>query len=138
MNSALRLTAIGVAVALGGCSTVMEAQRPPATNLNKFAFGEKRLDVVAQVGPALSTVQDGDSSCDIYKLYTSGTSKVGKGAIIFTEAAADVFTAGLAEAVLTPGEAMSKSKQHSVFFCYDKDSKLLTIKDSGKPVTLLK
>ena len=126
----------GVSVLSSGCSTVMEATRPAGTNLSKFVIGEKRIDIVADIGPALSTIQDGDSSCDVYKFHTKGTNGYGKTGIIVTEAAADFFTLGLAEVVLTPAEAVSDAHAHSVMFCYDAQNKLAVLKDAGKPVDL--
>lgn len=121
-------------LALGGCSTVMEANRPAAVNLHKFYIDEKRFDVVANVGAPLASDKDGGRSCDVYKLYTHGVSDVGKGAIIVTEAAADVFTLGLFEVLATPGEAATKSKAHPVLFCYDTDGKLASVTEAGQLV----
>jgi hypothetical protein len=122
------------ATTLGACSTVMEANRPAAVNINKYGLGEKRLDVMSKLGAPVSTVRDGANSCDVYQLYTKGTSKAGKVGIIFTEAAADVFTLGLAEVVATPTEAATKSHTHTVLICYDADEKLVSMRDEGKTV----
>jgi hypothetical protein len=123
----LKLIWFAGVVTLGGCSTVMEANRPPSVNLHRFAAGERRFDVVADVGAPIASEKDGAKSCDIYKLYTQGVSDAGKGAIILTEAAADFFTVGLAEALTTPGEAMTKSKLHTVLFCYKDDGRLTSV-----------
>jgi hypothetical protein len=132
MRKALSLFVLtAMAAAVTGCSTVMEAERPAATNLNKFAIGERRVDVIADVGPPLSTIEDAGKSCDVYKVHTKGTNAVGKAGIILTEAAADVFTLGVAEAVLTPAEAASKAGLHTVMFCYDSDQKLASLRDAG-------
>lgn len=123
---------------LGGCSTVMEAERPSAVNLDRFAPGQKRVDVVAQIGTPQGQVKDGELGCDVYKLYTKGTSKAAKGGIIVTEAAADVFTLGLAEAVLTPAQGLTKSHLHTVMFCYNGEERLASIRDQGLPRNLAK
>ena len=115
-----------------GCSTVMEAERPSATRLDQFSIGERRVDVVAKIGAPTGTVDDDAGlTCDIYKLHTKGTNAAGKTGIIVTEAAADFFTLGLAEAVLTPVQAASKAGLHTVLFCYDGTQNLKRIRDSG-------
>ena len=129
---------VWVALALAGCSTVMEANRPSAVNINQYKVGDKRIDVVARLGAPLSTMKDDARSCDVYKLYTKGTSKAGKVGIIFTEAAADVFTLGLAEAVATPAEAATKSNSHTVLICYDSSESLVSIRDEGRVVAVAK
>ncbi|MDB5483808.1 MAG: hypothetical protein JWO83_4861 [Caulobacteraceae bacterium] len=127
-----------LALLVGGCSTVMEATRPAGTNINKYVMGEKRIDVVADLGAPLGNIKDGENSCDVYKFHTKGTNGYGKTGIIFTEAAADFFTLGLAEVVLTPAEAASNAHAHSVMFCYDDQNKLITLKDAGKEINLTK
>ncbi len=90
--------------------------------------------MLSRLGSPTSSVQDGINSCDVYKLYTNGVSRVGKGAIIATEAAADFFTLGLAEVVATPGEAATKNKLLTVLVCYAPDQTLVSITDEGKAV----
>ena len=121
---------------LTACSTVMEANRPAAVNLSSFTIGEKHLDVVARLGAPQTSEKDGDKTCDVYKLYTKGTSKSGKGAIIVGEAAADVFTLGLFEVVATPGEALTKSNTHVVLFCYSPDNVLISVTDEGRKISV--
>ena len=134
-----RSAALGslVAIMLGGCSTVMEAQRPDPVDLHRYAVGQRRIEVLSRLGPPASTLQDGPNSCDVYKLYTNGVSRVGKGAIIFTEAAADFFTLGLAEVVATPGEAATKNKLHTVLACYAPDQTLVSLMDEGRTIMTL-
>ena len=133
MQKLVRLPAIvALAVAATGCSTVMEANRPAATNLSRYALGESRVDIVAKMGMPSGSVKDGEHTCDVYKVYTKGTSAAGKGAIILGEAAADFFTLGLAEAITTPGEAVSKANMHTVLFCYGSDGNLAQLKDEGR------
>jgi hypothetical protein len=110
----------------------MEANRPQAVNLHKFAVGDKRIDIIAKVGSPTSTEKDGDKSCDVYRIYTHGVNRAGKGAIIVGEAAADLFTVGLFEVVATPTEAATKAKQHTVLFCYSDQATLQLIRDDGK------
>ena len=118
---------------LSGCSTVMEANRPAPVSLAKYTPGEKRVDVISTLGAPKTTVKDGDNSCYVYELYTSGNSKSQKTAVILGEAGADLFTAGLFELVATPAEAATKSKPHTVLMCYANDA-LVAVKDEGKAV----
>lgn len=120
------------AIVLGGCSTVMEANRPAAVNLKKFAVGDKRIDIIAKLGTPTSTEKDGEKACDVYSLYTHGVNRAGKGAIMVGEAAADFVTAGLFEVVATPAEAASRAKKHTVLFCYSGGNALQLIRDDGK------
>ena len=85
---------------LFGCSPVMEATRPNPVDIGQLAVGESRAEAEAELGPPVCTITDRGKSCDIYKLYTHGLNGVEKGAIAVGEAAADVFTLGLAEVVL--------------------------------------
>jgi hypothetical protein len=116
---------------IGGCSTVMEAERPSATNLSEFSSGQRHVDVVAKLGTATGKVDDAGLSCEVYKLHTKGTNMAGKTGIIVTEAAADLFTLGLAEVILTPAQAASKAGVHTVLFCYDGTDTLHKIRDAG-------
>lgn len=130
-------TIVIAAISLGGCSTVMEANRPAPVNLHRFSVGQRRFDVLSAIGAPVASDKDGVYSCDLYKLYTHGTSAVGKGAIIAGEAAADVFTLGLFEVIGTSGEAATKSKIHTVMFCYSGEGTLAYAKDNGNPVPLI-
>ncbi len=113
----------------------MEANRPDPVDLKEFGIGEKRIDVLAKLGSPASSVPDSSNSCDIYKLYTHGPGRGGKTAIAVGEAAADVFTLGLAEVVFTPVEAGTKSGKHTVLFCYDNGDKLVSVRESEMRVS---
>src|ERR1700751_5508065 len=108
----------GAALALGGCSTVMEANRPQAVNLKKFAIGEKRIDIIAQLGTPTSSEKDGERSCDVYSLYLHGENRPVKAPFIAGEPAADLVPVGVFEVIAPPAEAASKNKKHTVLFCY--------------------
>ena len=112
----------------------MEATRPDPVDLSKFVPGEKRTNVLAEVGPPIASENEGGNSCDIYKLYTRGPGSVGKGAIAAGEAIADVLTLGLSEIVLTPTEAATRNSKHTVVFCYTPDEALLSVKESHTSV----
>jgi len=75
------------------------------------------------------TESDG-ASCDNYQLYTKGYGAGGKIPIAVAEGAADVFTLGLAEALLTPTEGATKNEKHPVTFCY-KHEDLARITQAG-------
>ena len=122
--------AFTVLALLSGCSPVMEATRPTPVDTSQFAVGETRLQIVEAIGAPTANVKDGDQSCDVYKLYTRGPGGVGKGAIAAGEAVGDVLTLGLTEIVFTPIEGGTRNARHTVTFCYDKESKLVSLNDS--------
>ena len=116
---------------LGGCSTVMEYNRPAPTSLDGITLGQQRIDIISHIGVPTTSVKNGDDSCDVYKLFTKGPTGAAKGAVILGEGAADFFTLGLAELALTPAEAATKSHPHTVLFCYSPDEKLVSLRDEG-------
>ena len=102
-----------------GCSVVMEATRPAPVRLAQFNNGESRDDVIAKLGAPVTTTTDADgASCDLYPLVLSGYGAAGKASIAFGEVVADFFTLGIAEAVATPTEAITRNKKTPVWFCY--------------------
>lgn len=110
-----------------GCSVYMEATRPTPVDLSQFDVGQTRDSVLESLGSPQSTVTESDgASCDIYDLYTKGYGAGGKIPIAVAEGAADFFTLGLAEIVLTPTEGVTKNEKHPVTFCY-KDQKVVRI-----------
>jgi hypothetical protein len=130
----IRIQVVSLCTILAACSPVMEANRPDPIDLKQFTPGEKKFDVLAQIGSPVASAPDSGLSCDIYKLYTRGPEAVGKGAIAAGEIVADIFTIGLAEVVFTPVEAATKNSKHTVLFCYDQDSKLVSVKESDAHV----
>lgn len=127
MRNVVTTGALALALGLGACGPVMEAQRPDPVDLSQFKPGEKRIEVVKIVGVPPATVADGANSCDVYQLYTHGPSSGGKAAAAFGEGVTDVFTLGLAEVIWTPTEALTKNSLYTVTFCYDKDAQLLKV-----------
>lgn len=124
------VVALALAVTMSGCGPVMEARRPDPVDLSQFKPGEQRFDVVKVLGAPTTSVPNGSNSCDIYKLYTHGPSSAGKAAYAFGEGVTDVFTLGLAEVLWTPVEAGTKNSLYTVSFCYDKDSKLVSVQEA--------
>jgi hypothetical protein len=125
---------LGAALALlflGGCSTVMEANRPVPVSLNQYRVGEPRMDVISTLGAPEGTVQDGGNSCDVYKLYTKGDNSGQKAAVILGEAGADLLTLGLFEVVATPVQGATKSHLHTVLVCYSPQGTLISMRDEG-------
>jgi len=115
------------------CSVYMEATRPTPVDLNEYQEGMTRDAVLEKLGAPDTTAAESDgTSCDFYKLYTRGYGAGGKIPIAIAEGAADVFTIGLAEIVLTPTEGVTKNEKHPVTICY-KDQKLARITGEGKP-----
>jgi hypothetical protein len=89
---------------------------------------------MSELGNPVASTPDGDRSCDIYKLYTHGPNGAGKGVLAAGEAVADVFTLGLTEVLFTPVEAATRNSKHTVVFCYDGGSKLVSVKESDTHV----
>jgi hypothetical protein len=105
----------------------MEATRPTPVDLTEFQEGATRDSVLEKLGSPQSTATESDgASCDFYKLYTKGYGAGGKIPLAVAEGAADFFTLGLAEVVLTPTEGVTKNELHPVAFCY-KDQKLARV-----------
>jgi outer membrane protein assembly factor BamE (lipoprotein component of BamABCDE complex) len=120
------------ATSISGCSVYMEATRPTPTDLNEFPVGMTREQVVAKLGAPDTTANGSDwETCDYYKLYTRGYGAGGKIPIAIAEGAADFFTIGLAEIVLTPTEGVTKNEKHPVEFCYHGQQLARIITDTG-------
>jgi hypothetical protein len=121
MNRTLRSVVLGgfffALIGLGaGCSVVMEATRPAPVRLAQFKPGESRDSVVEKLGQPVTTTTDADgANCDLYSLPLSGYGAAGKASIAFGEVAADVLTLGIAEAVSTPTEAITRNKKTPVW-----------------------
>jgi hypothetical protein len=125
-----RVIMLGGLVLIAGCSVYMESNRPTPVKLADYESGQSRESVIGRLGaPASSTQYPGGNSCDLYQLYTKGYGTGGKVATAVVESAADVFTLGLAEVVLTPTEAATKNELHPVKFCYH-DQKLTMVSDN--------
>jgi len=118
---------------VSGCSVVMEATRPTPVDLEKFHPGDSRSSVTQELGSPVTTSKGaGGTSCDLYLLYTKGYGVAGKAPIAVGELAADVFTIGLAEIVLSPTEAVTRNEKRTVWFCYQNDALLsVTVKSAG-------
>jgi len=118
---------------MAACSVYMESTRPTPVDLNDFQEGISRDAVLEKLGAPDNTAAESDgTSCDFYKLYTRGYGAGGKIPIAVVEGAADFFTLGLAEVVLTPTEGVTKNEKHPVTFCYS-SQKLVRVIGEGKP-----
>lgn len=119
---------------LAGCSVYMEATRPTPVDLAKFQPGDTHDSVVERLGTPRSTASEADgASCDFYELYTHGYGAAGKVGIAVVEGAADFFTLGLAEAISTPAEGVTRNETYPVTFCY-RDQKLARISEGGQVI----
>jgi outer membrane protein assembly factor BamE (lipoprotein component of BamABCDE complex) len=134
MKSALSVCAtLLLANHLAACSVYMEATRPTPVDLNEYQKGMTRDAVLEKLGaPENSATESDGTNCDFYKLFTRGYGAGGKIPIALAEGAADFFTLGLAEVVLTPTEGVTKNEKHTVTVCY-KDQKLTRITGEGQP-----
>ena len=118
---------------VSGCSVYLEATRPTPVDLEKFHPGDSRSSVTQELGSPVTTSKGaGGTSCDLYLLYTKGYGVAAKAPIAVGELAADVFTIGLAEIVLSPTEAATRNEKRTVWFCYQNDALLsVTVKSAG-------
>ena len=113
------------------CSVYMEATRPTPVDLDEYQVGQSRDSVLERLGSPTGSAKEGDGAdCDFYQLYTKGYGAGGKIPISIAEGAADFFTLGLAEVVLTPTEGVTKNEKHPVAFCY-KDAKIVRVNSDG-------
>jgi hypothetical protein len=118
---------------MAACSVYMEATRPTPIDTSDYPTGMTRDEVFTKLGPPYNTAtESGGATCDYYKLYTRGYGAGGKIPIAVTEAAADVFTGGLAEIILTPTEGETRNEKHPVAFCYV-NQKLVRVTLEGTP-----
>lgn len=118
---------------IAACSVYMEATRPTPIDTGDYPAGMTRDEVITKLGPPYNTMIESDgATCDFYKLYTRGYGAGGKIPIAVTEAAADVFTGGLAEIILTPTEGETRNEKHPVAFCYV-NQKLVRVTFEGMP-----
>jgi hypothetical protein len=131
------LWSVGAVLLLAGsmaaCSVYMEATRPTPIDTSDYPAGMTRDQVITKLGSPYNTMIESDgATCDFYKLYTRGYGAGGKIPIAVTEAAADVFTGGLAEIILTPTEGETRNEKHPVAFCYV-NQKLVRVTFEGMP-----
>jgi hypothetical protein len=118
---------------IAACSVYMEATRPTPIDTGDYPTGTTRDEVITKLGPPYNTMTEPDgATCDYYKLYTRGYGAGGKIPIAVTEAAADAFTGGLAEIILTPTEGETRNEKHPVAFCYV-NQKLVRVTFEGMP-----
>jgi hypothetical protein len=110
---------------VSGCSVYMESTRPTPIDLARFNPGDSRTSVTEQLGAPVTTSKGaGGTSCDLYLLYITGYGNAAKVPIAVAEGAADFFTIGLAEIVLSPTEAATRNEKKPVWFCYQNDALL--------------
>jgi hypothetical protein len=132
----LRLKPLVLLCAISGCSVYMEATRPTPTDLEKFHPGDSRTSVMEQLGSPVDTSKGaGGNSCDLYLLYLRGYGTAGKVPIAVVESAADFFSLGLAEIVLSPTEAVTRNEKRPVWFCYQNDALLSVTPKSAESAT---
>lgn len=112
----------------------MQVTRPTPVDIKQFATGQKRDLVREQLGaPYEAETETDGEQCDTYALYTKGYGDEVKIPIAMTEAAADAFSFGLAEIVLTPVEFKTRNSRYPVTFCYQED-RLASVTESNSPL----
>src|SRR5690242_8623617 len=88
---------------MGGCAVYMAAHQPDAKDLSVLSIGQPRARLIAEFGPPVNTQVANGVRTDIFT-FTQGYSSAEKAGRAVFHGAADVFTAGLWEAVGTPTE----------------------------------
>lgn len=108
---------------VGGCSPYMEATRPTPVDLSTFTPGESRDSIIEQTGAPVTTTKDSQgNTCDLYLLYITGYGNPVKVPLAILEGAADFFSGGLAEIILSPTESITRNEKKRVWFCFKNDS----------------
>jgi hypothetical protein len=106
-----------------GCSPYMEATRPTPVDLSQFTPGQSRRSVLEQTDVPVTTTKAADGeSCDLHLLYLHGYGTAAKVPIAILEGAADFFSIGLAEIILSPTESLTRNEKKPVWFCFKNDS----------------
>jgi hypothetical protein len=133
-NLPLVVAAAFFAVSLTGCSVVMAVKQPTKKNLEVLKPGTERDLVIAELGkPVLTEDIPGGGKKDVFT-FVQGYTKGAKASRAVFHGVADLFTAGLWEAVGTPIEASFDGKKITVRVIYGpaelvKESTVLSITD---------
>ena len=103
---------------LNGCSVFMAAKQPGYKNLSVLTVGNRRADVVAELGaPVLSEEKDGKKKDVI--VFRQGYSKGNKTSRALFHGVADIFSLGLWEIIGTPTEIIADGRDVRVEVFYD-------------------
>lgn len=121
---------------VSGCSPYMEVTRPTPVDLAKFTPGQSRLSTLEQTGAPVTTTTDAQGvTCDLHLLYITGYGTPVKVPIAVVETAADFFTLGLAEIIMSPTESLTRNEKKRVWFCFKNDSLSSVTVESSKTET---
>ena len=123
----MRIGAVLIAAfPLGGCAVYMAANQPGEKNLALLSPGTPRNLIVSEFGTPVTTELKGGARHDVIK-FTQGYSTGARAARAIAHGAADVFTAGLWEAVGTPVEGTFNGDQMSAEVVYDASDKVAQV-----------
>lgn len=111
---------------LCGCSVYMAANQPGEKNLALLSPGTPRNLVVSEFGMPITTETKEGKRHDVIK-FTQGYSTGARAARAIVHGAADVFTAGLWEAVGTPVEGTFNGDQMSAEVVYDSSDRVAQV-----------
>jgi outer membrane protein assembly factor BamE (lipoprotein component of BamABCDE complex) len=115
-----------LALPLSGCAVYMAANQPSEKNLALLSPGTPRNLIVSEFGTPITTETKDGARHDVIK-FTQGYSTGAKAARAIAHGAADVFTAGLWEAVGTPVEGTFNGDQMSAEVVYDASDRVAQI-----------
>lgn len=121
---------------VSGCSPYMEVTRPTPVDLAQFTPGQSRLSTLEETGAPVTTTTDAQGvTCDLHLLYITGYGSAVKVPLAVLEGAADFFSAGLAEIILSPTESITRNEKKRVWFCFKNDSLMTVTVESSKTET---
>jgi len=119
--SHFRYLVFGLCIA-AGCSPYMEVTRPTPVDLAIFTPGQRRLSTLEETGAPVTTTTDAQgATCDLHLLYIAGYGTPVKVPLAILETAADFFTVGLAEIIMSPTESITRNEKKPVWFCFKND-----------------
>ncbi|MFA5956690.1 hypothetical protein [Hyphomicrobium sp.] len=104
----------------------MAAHQPDAKDLTVLSAGQPRANLIAELGPPVSTQVDKGVRTDIFS-FTQGYSGGAKAGRAVLHGAADIATLGLWEAVGTPTEGYFKGSQLSAEVTYDEHDRVTRV-----------
>jgi outer membrane protein assembly factor BamE (lipoprotein component of BamABCDE complex) len=108
---------------LAGCSVYMAAKQPSQKNMDVMTVGTPRSLVLAEIGTPVTTETRDGKKVDVFS-FVQGYSTGSKTARALFHGAADIFTAGLWEAVATPTEAIFNGTKVAYEITYDDGNRI--------------
>ena len=106
-----------------GCSVYMATKQPTKKNVELFATGTPRSEIIAEFGNPTTTEEQDGKIHDIFKFTQGYTDGAKTGRALF-HGVADVFTLGLWEVLGTPIEASADGTEMAYEVIYNEDKRV--------------